>query len=129
MIKRASMKIKEQKQRDPEILEAEYDTYCVTSVYILQIGRIQMILCLALSICTVILLVMPDVKVLTFQRLLLYMYRPVVYASYFWFLQVYLFISIEYYIMRQLILFEWNKSVDEITFLYQNTLEFRKSEQ
>lgn len=100
MIKRASERIRELKQRDPEVLEPEYDTYCVTSVYILYIGRIQMVLCLAQTICTIFLLILPDVKVLTFQNILLYMYRPVVYASYFWFVQVYLLISIEYYIMR-----------------------------
>ena len=31
--------------------------------------------------------------------------------------------------MRYLILFEWDKSVDEITFVYQNTMNYRKSEQ
>lgn len=30
--------------------------------------------------------------------------------------------------MRYLILFEWDKSVDEITFVYQNTVKYRNTE-
>ena len=37
-------------------------------------------------------------------------------------------ISIEYYIMRYLILFEKDKSLEEITFQYQNTMNFRRDE-
>ena len=38
-------------------------------------------------------------------------------------------IGVEYYIMRFLILFEKSKSIDQITFLYNNTMEFRVKEE
>lgn len=75
-----------------------------------------------------ILLVLPEVSVLMFQNLMLYMYRPIVYISYIWFLQIQMLISIEYYIMRYLIMFEKDKSLGEITFEYSNTVVFREEE-
>lgn len=77
---------------------------------------------------TLVILLLPDVSVITFQNLMLYLYRPMIYAGYAWFLQVQLFISIEYYIMRYLILFEKDKSLEEITFEYQNTMKYRRDE-
>ena len=71
---------------------------------------------------------MPEVSVLDFQNLMLYMYRPIVYISYIWFLQIQMLVSIEYYIMRYLIIFEKDKSLGEITFEYSNTVVFREEE-
>lgn len=36
MIRRTKKRIQDYKKRDTEITEPEYDTYCVTSVYILK---------------------------------------------------------------------------------------------
>ena len=111
-------------------MKAEHDTYCKTSLYIVRTCKIQLIFIMIQAIATFVYLLIPKVNSHeTFQDMILYGYRLIYKFSQICLIQVYLLIGIEYYIMRYIILFEKTKSVFEITYLYTNTINFRRMEE
>lgn len=127
---RANKKLTQIKKRDPDIPNPEQDTYCVTNVYIVQVCKIQLCISILLSVVNVIMFYLPEFKdPRSFQSLLLYGYRQVINLQYFGLMQIYFLMVAEYYVMRYLILYEKNKSVQQIAYLYNNSVEFQKKEE
>ena len=73
------------------------------------------------SICTFMVGV---VEFDTFNDLVLFVFRPIINMQMMCYMQVYLFMTAEQVIMRSLILFEKDKDINEVTFIYNNTNQF-----
>lgn len=113
--------------RDLRKTNVEHDTYCITAVYMFRWVQVQLFISLVLAISTLIVLIFSSLgrlQFVIFNDLVLFVFRPLIYISMVCYLQVYLFMTAEQIIMRSLILFERDKDINEVTFIYNNTNQF-----
>ena len=61
--------------------------------------------------------------------MILFVFRPLIHLAMICYLQVYLFMTAEQLIMRFLILFEKDKDINEVTYIYNNTNNYMNKEQ
>lgn len=100
---------------------AEHDTYSIFSIYIVRWVQVQITLILILAIATLTVLSLGQLKFGVFKDLVLFVFRPLINIQMLCYMQVYLFMTGEQIIMRSLILFEKDKDINEVTYIYNNT--------
>lgn len=128
LLRKASIKLKGIRSIDIRHPKPELDTYCLTSTYIIRWIQVQLCLVIILGTATFVLLTLPEMNYHLFKGLILFIYRPLIYLSMMCYMQVYLCMTAEQLIIRFLILFERDKDINEVTFIYNNTNDFLRKE-
>lgn len=111
LLHQSCKKVLDIQKPDPLVPDAKQDTYCVLSLYIVALSQILLLCSLIQFAFTIVLASLPPISEATFRYLMLYGYRTIIYINYFLLFLTTYCQTIEWDVMRFLILYEKKMSI------------------